>query len=258
MPLMTSVPPSLRELMAERPVLGTFLKIPRFEVVDLLALAGFDFVVCDYEHSQMSVGEACDVVRAGRARGLPVLVRVPALDRGDINRLLEAGAAGIQLARGSGAAAGQLRQLVSYPPLGTRSVSLSQPAADYGIGVSLLEHFERSNSSILAVGQFETADYADGIDAAMEALGVAFIGPVDLSVDLGTPGQLDSEPMRDAKAFVEAAGARHGVPMGIFAGSPEAAADAAARGYRYIVAGSDLTMLSGGAREFSSLLQPAG
>jgi hypothetical protein len=42
--------------------------------------------------------------------------------------------------------------------------------------------------------------------------------------------------------------------MGIFAGSAEAAADAVARGYRYIVAGSDLTMLAGGARQFSGLL----
>ncbi len=84
------------------PVVGTFLKIPRFEVVDLLALAGFDFVVCDYEHSQMSLLDATDIVRAGVGRGLPVVVRVPGLNRGDINRLLEAGAAGIQLARGSG------------------------------------------------------------------------------------------------------------------------------------------------------------
>ncbi|WP_422933021.1 HpcH/HpaI aldolase family protein [Sinomonas sp. P47F7] len=247
----------LRSIMAERPALGTFLKIPRFEIVDLLALSGFDFAVCDYEHSQMSVREACDVVRAGRARGLPVLVRVPALDRGDINRLLEAGAVGIQLARGSGASAAELRKLVSYPPLGTRSVSLAQPAADYGIGTTLADHFERSNSSVLAVGQFETADYDDGIDAAMSALDVAFIGPVDLSVDLGTPGQPDSDPMRAATAAIEAAAAAHGVPMGIFAGSPEAAAEAAARGYRYIVAGSDLTMLATGARQYATILQPA-
>ena len=89
--------PSLRALLAERSVTGTFLKIPRFEVVDLLALAGFDFVVCDYEHAQMSVREACEVVRAGAGRGMPVMVRVPALDRGEINRLLEAGAAGANL-----------------------------------------------------------------------------------------------------------------------------------------------------------------
>ncbi|RAN76310.1 hypothetical protein B5P43_23595 [Bacillus sp. SRB_336] len=247
----------LRALLSERPVVGTFLKIPRFEVVDLLALSGFDFVVCDYEHAQMSINQACDIVRAGLARALPVVVRVPALDRGDINRLLEAGAAGIQLARGSGPAGQELKRLVSYPPRGTRSVSLSQPAANYGLRTSLTEHFERSNGSVLAVGQFETADYADGMDAAMVDLDVAFIGPVDLSVDLGTPGQLDSAPMRKAQKDIEVAAARHGVPMGIFAGSPQAAAAAVENGYRYIVAGSDLTMLAGGAKEFEAVLRGA-
>ncbi|WP_369046788.1 hypothetical protein [Sinomonas sp. P10A9] len=64
--------------------------------------------------------------------------------------------------------------------------------------------------------------------------------------------------MRAAAEAIEAAAAARGVPMGIFAGSAEAAADAVARGYRYIVAGSDLTMVAGGARQFSSLLQPSG
>lgn len=238
---------SLRSLMAERAVTGTFLKIPRFEVVDLLALAGYDFVVCDYEHAQMSVNEACDIVRAGRARGMPVLVRTPTLQRGDINRLLEAGAAGIQLARGSSEAARGLRDLVSYPPKGSRSVSMAQPAADYGVGISLTDHLSRSNAETLAVGQFETAGYSDQLDEAMAALDVAFIGPVDLSVDLGTPGDLDSEPMKKALAVIESAAERAGVHMGTFSGSVESAQAAVAKGYRYIVVGSDLTMLSIGA-----------
>jgi 2-keto-3-deoxy-L-rhamnonate aldolase RhmA len=233
--------------MAERAVTGTFLKIPRFEVVDMLAISGFDFVVCDYEHAQMSVHDACDIVRAGITRGMPVLVRTPTLDRGEINRLLEAGASGIQLARGSGEAAIGLRQLVSYPPIGTRSVSMAQPAARYGVGVTLTAHLERSNSEVLAVGQFETADFADNIDAALASLDVAFIGPVDLSVDLGTPGDFGSEPMQQAVSVIEAAAARHNVSMGIFAGSAAAAESARAKGYRYVVVGSDLTMLSIGA-----------
>jgi len=238
---------SLRALLAERRVLGTFLKIPRFEVVDLLALAGFDFVVCDYEHAQMSLADACDIVRAGRGRGLPVVVRVPALDRGDVNRLLEAGASGIQLARGSGAAAQGLRELVSYAPEGTRSVSLAQPAADYGTGTTLVEHLARSNREVVAVGQFETADYTDGIDAAMAALDVAFIGPVDLSVDLGTPGRLDSPVMQEATSTVLRAAERAGIPAGIFAGSVAAVDAAWGQGFRYVVAGSDTAMLAAGA-----------
>lgn len=93
----------------------------------------------------------------------------------------------------------------------------------------------------------------------MAALDVAFIGPADLSVDLGTPSELDSAEMRAAADAIEAAAWAHGALMGIFASSAEALtdADAVARGYRYIVAGSDLTMLAGGAKQFSGLLQPA-
>lgn len=183
----------------------------------------------------MSVHDACDIIRAGTGRGMAVMVRTPTLNRGEITRLLEAGAAGIQLARGSGSAAVDLRQVVSYPPIGSRSVSMAQPAADYGIGVSLSAHLERANSEVLAVAQFETADYGQNIDTAMASLDVAFIGPVDLSVDLDTPGDLGSEQMRRAVAAIEAAAESHNVPMGIFAGSSDAAESARTKGYRYIV-----------------------
>jgi len=43
----------LRQALAERPCFGPFLKLPRPEVVDLLALAGFDFVIVDMEHGQI-------------------------------------------------------------------------------------------------------------------------------------------------------------------------------------------------------------
>lgn len=86
-----------------------------------------------------------------------------------------------------------------------------------------------------------------GLDDAAACLNVAFIGPVDLSVDLGTPGELESAPMQEATAAIEAAAARADVPMGILTATAEATAAARAKGYRYIVAGSDLTMLMTGA-----------
>ena len=46
--------PLLRDKLETRPCFGIFVKIPRAEVIDVLALAGYDFVVLDLEHSQMS------------------------------------------------------------------------------------------------------------------------------------------------------------------------------------------------------------
>lgn len=89
----------LRHALAAGPVVGTFVKLPRAEVVDVLAVAGFDFAICDMEHGQVTETGAREVVLAGRAAGLPVVVRVAEVERGLVNRLLEAGAAGIQMPR---------------------------------------------------------------------------------------------------------------------------------------------------------------
>lgn len=64
----------------------------------------------------------------------------------------------------------------------------------------------------------------------MAVLDVAFIGPVDLSVDLGTPGALNSAPMQEATTPIEAAAAEAGSPVGIFAGTADAVAAARAEG----------------------------
>ncbi|MDQ6730733.1 MAG: aldolase/citrate lyase family protein [Actinomycetota bacterium] len=237
----------LRSRLQAGPVVGTFVKLPRPEVVDVMALAGFDFVVCDYEHAQTDVAGVLDTVRAGSGAGIPVLVRLPELDRGLINRVLEAGAAGIQLARANAVTATELRRVIRYPPEGTRSISLTQPAARYGTR-SLGDAIAEANAQALGVGQFETRDYAVSLDEAVAALDVAFIGPVDLSVDLGYPDEPAAGPVRAAMAAIEAAAARTRTPLGTFAATRAAAGAAVAEGYRYVVVSSDLGMLVSAAR----------
>lgn len=237
----------LRQLMHTRPVIGTFVKLPRPEVVDVMALAGFDFIVLDYEHAQIGAAELLATVRAACAAELPVLVRVPELDRGLINRLLEAGAIGIQLARVNASSAAELDRLVRYPPAGTRSMSLAQPAGRYGLR-PVEEYIATHNADVLTVGQIETRDYARALDETVAALDITFIGPMDLSVDLGHPGDVRAGAVQDAIAAIEASAARAGVPLGIFVAGRDAARTAIGRGYRYLLVSSDLGMLLASAR----------
>ena len=234
--------------MAARTVIGTFVKLPRTEVLAVLATAGFDFVVCDYEHAQMDEGVVLEMVRAARAISLPTVVRIAELQRGAVNRILEAGAAGVQLARADGAASIALADVLRYPPDGSRSLSLMQAAAGYG-SQPVREYVERANADVLGIGQFETADYGDALDAAVAALDVAFIGPVDLSLSLGEAGEFDGPRTRQAITAVERASRGAGTPLGIYADSHSTAVAAIERRYRYIVISSDLTMLKTGARE---------
>lgn len=241
--------PTLRERLDAAPLLGTFVKLPRPEVVDLAALAGFDFLVLDLEHGQGSYAEARETLLAGRAAGIDVVVRMGVLDPALANRLLEAGAAGIQLSSvTSSSQAHHLRDALRYQPGGERSISLAQPAAKYG-GIPLKTYLESFSERPLVVGQFETVDYADDLGEICKPLDVAFLGPADLSVAAGTPGSIADGDAARTVAALERATNETRTHLGTFVGSPSAARDAFKRGYRYVVVTSDLAMLGSALRD---------
>src|SRR3954471_6104693 len=123
---------SLRRLLGERRLVGTFVKLPALESVEIAA-GELDFAVVDLEHSQLSEADALRLVNHARAVGMPAVVRIPEVDRGLVNRLLEAGAAGLQLSSVRRVAEGRgLREAAVYAPDGRRSISLAHPVAGYG------------------------------------------------------------------------------------------------------------------------------
>jgi 2-keto-3-deoxy-L-rhamnonate aldolase RhmA len=247
----------LHVALAQRACFGTFLKIPRPEVVDLLALAGFDFVICDMEHAQISELEARDVIKACAAVGLPVTVRLPEPTQGLVNRLLEAGAVGIQMPRLRGRADTRgLYEMMHFPPEGSRSVGIANAWAGYGT-VPVSRYFSESNARALVIGQFETREIDEPIDQMMEGLDVAFIGPMDLSVDFGVPGQFNHPDVVARVRQIEEAAARTGTIMGAFVGSAEQASKLARAGYRYLGVSGDITMLGNSAKALVASLHQA-
>ncbi|HET7171969.1 MAG TPA: aldolase/citrate lyase family protein [Gaiellales bacterium] len=248
---------TLRErLAAGETLVGTFAKLAGADAGDVLAGAGFDFAIVDREHSQLSDGEARALVRTMRAAGLPALVRVPALDRGEVNRLLEAGAAGIQLSTvRSAAQARGLRQALRYAPVGARSISLAHAQADYG-RLGLADYLAQSDGARapLAVVQLETATTDDPAAEILKAgADVAFVGSTDLLVDVGLDAHAAAERTR---AIVAAAGDA-GLPWGGFAADSAAARAMAERGARYVVLGSDLALLGSACREAAAAVREA-
>jgi 4-hydroxy-2-oxoheptanedioate aldolase len=220
---------SLRAALGERRLAGTFLKLPALEVVEIAA-AQLDFAVIDLEHSQLSDSEALRLVRHAWALGFPAVVRLHELDRGLVNRLLEAGAAGIQLSSVRRAAEVEaLRAASLYAPGGTRSISLAHPLARYG--ATPLRDYLAEEQPPLVVAQIETAETDDPLDTILGAgVDVAFVGVTDLSVDLG----LDVERVEARVAEIAAAADAAGVVLGGFGGDER---------WRYAVASSDLALL---------------
>jgi 4-hydroxy-2-oxoheptanedioate aldolase len=226
--------PALRKLLKVQPVIGTFIKLASLETIDIAHGAGFDFALIDMEHSQLGSADALRLVRHAFAVGTPAVARVPTVDGAIINQLLEAGAAGIQLS--DVRRVDQVQELTAvtrYPPAGRRSVSLAQPAAGYG--TRPLQQIVQAAPPLL-VGQIESAETDDPLDAILEAgLDVAFIGAVDLLVELG----FDKEALAARTDEIRKAAVAAGVTLGAYA----AGASDIPEGARYVALSSDLALL---------------
>src|SRR3954471_356467 len=77
------------------PALGTWVKLPSLEIVEIIARTGFDFVVVDNEHSPLSLESTYNAIVLGQALGLTMLVRVPDRSGSTVQRVLDAGADGL-------------------------------------------------------------------------------------------------------------------------------------------------------------------
>lgn len=225
---------TLRAGLAARRLVGTFVKLPALEAIDLVAAAGFDFALVDLEHSQLSDADALRLVRHAAAVDVAAVARIPAVARGLINRLLEAGAAGIQLS--TVRTVDETRALVAatrYAPGGTRSVSLAHPVAGYG-AVPLREAV--AEEPPLLIAQIETAETEDPLDEILSAgIDVAFVGTTDLTVDVGFDEDRLASRIDEIRKAAEVAG----VALGAFAADASSIPEDA----RWVALSSDVSLL---------------
>lgn len=115
------------------PLLGTFVKSADPAVTEILALAGFDVLVADLEHSSLATADVAAIARAAERSEVAVLARIPAHGLAQAGRLLETGAIGVQVTDVLDAATlTELWRATRFPPDGRRSLALTQRDAGFG------------------------------------------------------------------------------------------------------------------------------
>jgi 4-hydroxy-2-oxoheptanedioate aldolase len=174
-------------------VQGLIVKMPAPSVVEMAAYAGFDFVLVDTEHGVSDGVELEHHLRAADAAGIPAIVRVGAPTAAEILRALDGGATGIVVPHVADAdAAAEAVRHAHYPPVGTRGLAVSTRAGRQG-AAGLREHLARADRTTLVLVQVEDAEAVTRIDAIVDVPRVdgVFLGPTDLSLSLGHPGELD-------------------------------------------------------------------
>src|ERR1700712_2808639 len=114
-------------------LIGTWVKIPALSTVEILADAGFDFVVIDMEHAPLTLDQAYAATVVAQGAGMQVLVRVPDRSGSHLQRLLDSGVDGILVPRVTTAAqAAEAAAAMTFSPAGERGLGTTSRAGRWG------------------------------------------------------------------------------------------------------------------------------
>lgn len=181
-------------------LLGLVVKIPSPQIIEAAGHAGYDLVVIDSEHGPADTEALEHHLRAAGSARIAALVRVSGTGGGEVLRALDAGAEGVVVPRVNTAAeAEQAVAAAHYPPRGTRGLATSTRAGRHGL-VDVGAHVQRAREQTLVVAQVEDAEAIPhtAAIASQPGVDVVFLGPTDLSMSLGRPGELSHPAVQEA------------------------------------------------------------
>jgi 2-keto-3-deoxy-L-rhamnonate aldolase RhmA len=223
--------------------LGTFvIELPTPATLSTLAIAGFDFVVLDMEHSTVGFSQLGELITAGQNAGLAVLVRPWGEDAGMVGKILDIGANGVMVPRvESDARARAIVEQARFAPIGNRGFS---PVSRYDALRTPLADLNDSTFLVLQIEGRAGIDNAAAI-AAVPGIDCIFVGPYDLALSLGLePG---SPAVHDAAAKL-ADLVPQDMSLGIFVDDPADCGKWAGRRFALQCVSFDGRMLACGAR----------
>ena len=221
------------------------------EVVPTIKAAGLDFFFLDTEHSVANYRDIQNLVRAAKAMDITAIVRVTQTEGHLISRALDCGAMGIVAPRiHSVEQAKKVIENIKFPPLGIRGYGLRSIIHDYNFSGAATE-MQSSNDETLTVLQMESKECVEAIYdiTAIPGVDATMVGPFDLSVSLGIPGDFESTVFWDAFDRMVDACNKNGVAPGVHMGNTSMLKRAQEHGARYLTIGSDLSMMLQGWKE---------
>jgi len=242
---------SLKEKLRQQACIGTLLGIDSPDVAEILALAGFDWLFVDLEHSTLSPAMLKDIIRAVRSvrKDCAVIARVPLNDTIWLKRVLDAGCDGVIIPQVNSAHEAKIAiDNTKYRPLGTRGIGAGRA---HGFGHTFKEYIEAANDSVLTILQIESIDGAEHIDDILKVKGIdaIFVGPYDLSDSMGLRSQVDHAKVKETIVKIQSACEKRSVPTGIFVAGHEAAKMWIAEGFRLVTMGTDTSYVAQAAKE---------
>lgn len=243
-------------LHAQQAVFGPMITEARsVSTIKVMSLAGYDFVFLDSEHSMLDMETIVDLVQMALTCNICPIVRVTDLAYSLVARVLDAGAQGVIIPRVETRTQAEAAvSFAKYPPLGRR-----------GAGGDARNGYERrdaktaideANAETMVIVQIESLLGVENLVeiASVPGIDVICLGPLDLSISLGVPGQFNHPVFLETVQGIVTICKQHNVASGYVGREANDFQRWYDMGMRFLVCNSDGNMLIQGAfRDIATL-----
>lgn len=250
-----------KKLQAGTKPLGTFLQFGFEMVAEAMTQSGMDYLIIDTEHGPSDVETTSRMIRACGNEITP-LVRVKDPSRASILKMLDVGAEGLIIPWLKSPQ--EVKDIIGfsrYAPQGERGFAMGRRA---GFGFkkeagSISNYFESSNQETLIFPMCERPELLEHLEevVAMEGVDGIFVGPYDLSVALGMPGQFDQEVFQEALQKILRLTQAYGKWSIIYAGDVARARSFSEMGFDSVTLGIDIPVFISAYRDLVQAFRKA-
>jgi 4-hydroxy-2-oxoheptanedioate aldolase len=241
-----------RALEAGKAQIGLWSSLSSNYSVEVIAGAGFDWILLDTEHSPADLENLLTQLQAAAPYPAHPVVRVPWNDMVTMKRVLDIGAQSLLVPYVSTAEeASKAVSYTRYPPAGVRGVAGTTRATRFG---RIKDYAGRAHEEICVLVQVETQAALDNIDAicGIDGIDGVFIGPADLHASMGYPGEIANPKVKplidDAIRRIR----KRGCAPGILTPSEADARHWLECGALFVAVGADVGILARGAEALAA------
>jgi 2-keto-3-deoxy-L-rhamnonate aldolase RhmA len=236
---------------------GSWITIGHNSIAEIMAKAGFDWLVVDLEHSTINIDTAGELIRTIDLCGISPLVRLTSNDSNQIKRVMDAGAHGVVVPMVNTVKQAQSAVAATrYAPQGTRGVGLAR-AQKYGN--SFKDYLEWQKDGPVVIVQIEHIEAIEVLEDILTVSGVDgfIIGPYDLSCSMGIPGDFKNSKFIETMHHICETGKKLGCSAGlhIVEPDPKLLENTIEEGYTFIAYSVDIRMLDISARKGISVIE---
>lgn len=245
-------PKGLRaRILARDTLCGTFVKTPAYEVIEILAQSGMDFLCLDCEHAPMDRRGMDACLAVGRALGMPMLVRIPEFTPGNVLIALDSGATGVVVPHVDSAAKADAVAKAAHFGHGGRGFAGSTRWA--GQGAKSMAEVLAMDDETIVLAQIEEPEGVTALDAIAATHGIdgLFVGPADMGVSLG----VNDAAHPDVRAVMQQVGdiaSKHGKAAVTFVPTTATVPEIKALGISMFFVGSEHSIMLGAAKQVAN------